>query len=75
MDKKARDWPRAGRPSSHMRPLAFNVSGRSSGCFGRINMRSFLGSLLVGVGKGLKPVRNHPVAHGLGSAEQSLCCF
>ena len=35
-------------------PLAFSVSSRSSGCFGRINMRGFLSSPLVVVGKGLK---------------------
>jgi hypothetical protein len=38
-------------------------------------MRSFLGSLLVVVGKGLKPTRNRSISHGFGSAEQSLCCF
>jgi hypothetical protein len=38
-------------------------------------MRSFLGSPLVVVGKGLKLTRNRSVSHGLGSAEQSLCCF
>jgi len=38
-------------------------------------MRSFLGSLLVVVGKGLKLTRNRSVSHGLGSVEQSLCCF
>jgi hypothetical protein len=56
-------------------PLAFSVSGRSSECFGRIGMRSFLGSPLVVVGKGLKLTRNRPVGHGLGSAEQSPCSF
>jgi hypothetical protein len=56
-------------------PLAFSVSSRTSGCFGRINMRSFPSSLLVVVGKGLKLTRNRPVSHGLGSAEQSLCCL
>jgi hypothetical protein len=38
-------------------------------------MRSFLGSLLVVIGKGLKLTRNRSVGHSLGSAEQSLCCF
>jgi hypothetical protein len=38
-------------------------------------MRSFLGSPLVVVGKGFKLTRNRQVSHGLGSAEQSLCCF
>jgi hypothetical protein len=33
------------------------------------------GSPLVVVGKGLKLTRNRSVGHGLGSAEQSLCCF
>jgi hypothetical protein len=56
-------------------PLAFGVGSRTSQCFGRINMRSFLSSLLVIVGKGLELTRNRPVSHGLGSAEQSLCCF
>jgi hypothetical protein len=54
--------------------LAFDVSSRTSECSGRINMRSFLSSLLVVVGKGLKLTRNRSVSHGLGSAEQSLCC-
>jgi hypothetical protein len=35
-------------------------------------MRSFLGSPLVIVGKGLELTRNRPVCHGLGSAKQSL---
>jgi len=56
-------------------PLAFSVSSRLSECFGRINVRSFLSSPLVVVGKGLKLTRNRSVGHGLGSAEQSLCCF
>jgi hypothetical protein len=56
-------------------PLVFGVGSRSSECFGRINMRSFLGSLLVIVGKGLKLTRYRRVSHGLGSAEQSLCRF
>jgi len=37
-----------------MYPLAFSVSSRSSECFCRINMRGFLSSPLVVVGKGLK---------------------
>jgi hypothetical protein len=41
----------------------------------RINMRSFLSSPLVVVGKGLKLTRNVLVGHGFGSAEQSLLCF
>ena len=56
-------------------PLGFGVGSRTRECFGRINMRSFLGSLLVVVGKGLKLTRNHSVGHGLGSAKQNLCCF
>jgi hypothetical protein len=56
-------------------PLVFGVGSRSSECFGRINMRSFLGSLLVIVGKGLKLTRYRWVSHGLGRAEQSLCRF
>jgi hypothetical protein len=56
-------------------PLAFGVSSRSSQCFSRINMRSFFSSPLEVVGKGLKLTRNRSVGHGLGSAEQSLCCF
>jgi hypothetical protein len=62
-------------PNSSCTPLAFGVSSRTSNCFGRINMRSFLGSLLVVVGKGLKLTRNRSVGHGLGSAEQSLSRF
>ena len=54
------------------RPLAFSVSSRSGECFGRINMRGFLSSPLVVVGKGLKLTRNRSVGHGLGSAKQSL---
>jgi hypothetical protein len=50
-------------------PLAFSVSSRSSGCFGRINMRSFLSSPLVVVRKGRKLTRNRSVGHGLGSAK------
>jgi hypothetical protein len=56
-------------------PLVFSAGGRSRGCFGRINMRSFLSSPLVVVGKDLKLTRNRSVGHGLGSAEQSSCCF
>jgi len=57
--------------------LAFGISGRedaaihrpgagsrSSRCPGRINMRSFLGSPLVVVGKGLELTRNRIVGHG-----------
>jgi hypothetical protein len=43
-----------------------------SGCF---NMRSFLSSPLVFVGKGFKLIGNRSVGHGLGSAEHSLCRF
>jgi hypothetical protein len=57
------------------KPLAFVPSSRESQCFGRINMRSFLSSPLVVVGKGLKLTRNRSVGHGLGSAEQSPCCL
>ncbi|MGA2058715.1 MAG: hypothetical protein ABSG88_25880 [Bradyrhizobium sp.] len=39
-------------------PLAFSVSSRSSECFGGINMRGFLSSPLVAVGKGLKLTRD-----------------
>jgi hypothetical protein len=39
-------------------PRAFGVGSRSSECFGRINMRGFLSSPLVVVGKGLKLTRN-----------------
>jgi len=56
-------------------PLAFGVSSRTSECFGRINMRSFLSSPLVVVGKGIELTRNRSVGHGLGSAEQSPCCL
>jgi hypothetical protein len=56
-------------------PLALGISSRTSQCFGRINMRSFLGPLLVVVGKGLELTGNRSVSHGLRSAEQSLCCF
>jgi hypothetical protein len=38
-------------------------------------MRSFLSSPLVVVGKGLMLTGNRSVDHGLGSTEQSLCCF
>jgi hypothetical protein len=55
--------------------LGFSVSSRSSEGFGRINMRSFLSSPLVVVGKGLKLTRNRSVGHGLGGAEQSPCCL
>jgi hypothetical protein len=50
-------------------PLAFSVSSRSSECFGRINVRGFLSSPLVAVGKGLELIRNRLVGHGLGSAK------
>ena len=42
---------------------------------GCINERSLLGSALVVVGKGLELSRNDLVGHGLGCAEQSLCCL
>jgi hypothetical protein len=51
--------------------LAYGVSSRSSECFGRINMRSFLGSLLVVVGKCLELTRNRPIRHGFGSVVRS----
>jgi hypothetical protein len=38
-------------------------------------MRSFLSSPLVVAGNGLKLTHNRSVGHGLGSLEQSLCCF
>jgi hypothetical protein len=56
-------------------PLGFSSNSRASLCFGRINMRSFLSSPLVVVGKGHKLTRNRSVGHGFGSAEQSLCCL
>ena len=55
--------------------LVFSVGSRSSECFGHINMRGFLSSPLVVVGKGLKLIRNRSVCHGFGSAEQSPCCL
>jgi hypothetical protein len=61
-------------PTRSCTPLAFSGS-RSRGCFGRINMRSFLSSPLVVVGKGPKLARNRLVSHGLGSAKQSPCCL
>jgi hypothetical protein len=57
------------------RAPAFSLGNRSGERFGRINMRSFLGSPLAVVGKGLKLTRNRSVGHGLSSAEHSLCCF
>jgi hypothetical protein len=51
-------------------PNVIGISSTGVGC-GRINMRSFLSSPLVVVGKGLKLTRNRSVGHGLGSAEQS----
>jgi hypothetical protein len=54
-------------------PLAFSVSSRSSERFGRINVRGFLSSPLVTVGKGLKLTPDRQIGHGLGSAKQSLC--
>jgi hypothetical protein len=56
-------------------PLAFSVRSRSRECFVRINMRGFLGSPLVIVGKGLKLTSNRLVGDALGRAKQSLCCF
>lgn len=56
-------------------PLAFSTGSRSRNCFGRISMRSFLGSPLVVVGERLKLGRNRSVGHGLGSAEQALCYY
>jgi hypothetical protein len=61
-------------PIGSCKPLAFNGS-RSRNRFGRINLRSFLTSPLIVVGKSLKLTRNRSVGHGLGSAEQGLCCF
>jgi len=55
--------------------LAFGTGGRSRNCFGRISMRSFLGSPLVVVGESLKLARNRSVGHGLDSAEQALCYY
>jgi hypothetical protein len=66
----------AGLPIRPCTPLAFSASSRSSrGCFGRINVRSFLSSPLIVLGKRLKLTRNVLVGHCLGSAEQSLSCF
>jgi hypothetical protein len=48
---------------------------RPSRFFGPINVRRFLGSPLIVVGKGLKLKRNSSVGHSFGSAEQSLGCF
>src|SRR3954452_18852279 len=56
-------------------PFRFSDSRRASQSFGRINKRRVLSSPLVVVGKGLEVTRNRPVGHGLGSAEQGLCCF
>ena len=53
----------------------FGVGSRSSECFGCINMRSFLNSLLLVVSKGIKLTRNLLIRHEFASAEQSLCCF
>jgi hypothetical protein len=53
--------------------LSRHIGRGSSEGHGRINMRSFLGSPLVVVGKGFELTGNRPVGHGLGSAEQSLC--
>jgi len=53
--------------------LAFNASSRSSACFRRIVMQSFLSSPLVVVCKSLKLTRDRSVGHGLRSPEQSLC--
>jgi hypothetical protein len=77
MMARAVTMQRCGMSGSTIRSctLAFGVSSRSSECLGRINMRSFLSSLLVIVGKGLKLTRNRSISHGFGSAEQSLCCF
>ena len=50
-------------------------SSRANQCLGRINMRSFLGSPLVVVRKGLKLTRNRSVAHSSSRAQQSLGCF
>jgi hypothetical protein len=59
-------------PIGSCRPLALTVGSRSSECFGGINMRSFLSSPLVVVGKGFKLIRNRSVGHGLSSTDQSL---
>jgi hypothetical protein len=68
-------WLDVMLPIRSCTPLAFSIGSRSSECFGRINMRGFLSSPLVVVGKCLKLTRNRSVGHGSGSAEQSLCCF
>jgi hypothetical protein len=62
-------------PSGHVRHSRSALAADSSECFGCINMRSFLSSPLVVVGKGLKLARDRSVGHGLGSAEQSPCCL
>ena len=67
------DWVRAVKlPIRSCTPLRFSASSRSSGCFGRINMRSLLSSPLVVVGKGLELTCNRLIGHALGSKEQSL---
>jgi hypothetical protein len=53
--------------------IAFIRSSRASQRLGLINMRSFLSSPLVVVGKSPKLTRNRSVGHGLGSAEKSPC--
>jgi hypothetical protein len=56
-------------------PLTFSTRSRATQRFCRINMRSFLGSPLVVVGKGLELTRNRLVGHGLGSVEQRPSYF
>jgi hypothetical protein len=56
-------------------PLVFGASSPASQCLSGVNMRSFLGSPLVVVRKGLKLIRNRLVGHGSGDAEKSLRCL
>lgn len=53
--------------ASFKHSLALGVGGRASQCLGRINLRSFLRSLLVVVGKGSQLIRNRTIGHG-------FCC-
>jgi hypothetical protein len=62
-------------PIKSCTPLDFGVSTRSSERFGRINMRGFLGSPPVIIGKGLKLTRNCLVGHALGRASKVSAVF
>ena len=54
-----------------MLAMVFSASRRASQCFGRINLRSFLSSPLIVVGKCLKLTCDRLVGHASGSAKQS----